>query len=47
MCLYLSPEDRAELQSLVKNRNRPRKLVWRAEIILATAGGQIMRRAQT
>lgn len=51
ICLYLSPEDRAELQSLVRNRNTPRKLVWRAEIILATADGhgtfEIMRRAQT
>jgi len=51
ICLYLSPGDRAELQVLVKNRNTPRKLVWRAEIILATADGhgtvEVMRRAQT
>lgn len=51
ICLYLSPDDRAELQALVKNRNTPRKLVWRSEIILATAEGhgtfEIMRRAQT
>jgi transposase len=51
ICLYLSPDDRAELQSLVRNRNTPRKLVWRAEIILSTADGygtfEIMRRAQT
>lgn len=51
ICLYLSAGDRAELQSLVRNRNTPRKLVWRAEIILATADGhgtfEIMRRAQT
>lgn len=50
ICLYLSADDRAELQSLVKNRNTPCKLVWRAEIILATADGhgtiEIMRRAQ-
>ena len=39
ICLYLSPDDRAELQSLVTNRNTPRKLVWRAEIVLATADG--------
>lgn len=51
ICLYLSPGDRAELRSLARNRNTPRKLVWRAEIILATADGhgtfEIMRRAQT
>ena len=51
ICLYLSPDDRAELRALVKNRNTPRKLVWRAEIILATADGhgtfEIMRRAKT
>lgn len=51
ICLYLNPHDRAELQSLARNRNTPRKLVWRAEIILATADGhgtfEIMRRSQT
>ncbi len=51
ICLFLSPDDRAELRCLVKNRNTPRKLVWRAEIILATADGhgtfEIMRRART
>ncbi len=31
--------DRAELQALLINRNTPRKLVWRAEIVLATALG--------
>jgi transposase len=50
-CLYLNPADRAELQPLIKNRNTQRKLVWRAEIILATADGhgtlEIMRRAHT
>ena len=46
ICLYLSPDDRAELRALVKNRNTPRKLVWRAEIILATADeGQYYRMA--
>ena len=48
ICLYLGPADRAELQALINNRNTPRKLVWRAEIVLATADGQgtfaIMRR---
>ena len=51
ICLYLSPDDRAELQSLVADRNTPRKLVWRAGIVLATADGhgtvEIMRRADT
>jgi transposase len=50
ICLYLGPDDRAELHSLARNRNTPRKLVWRAEIVLATADGhgtfEIMRRAQ-
>ncbi|WP_223428944.1 helix-turn-helix domain-containing protein [Tateyamaria pelophila] len=39
ICLYLGPTDRLELQSLITNRNTPRKLVWRAKIVLATAGG--------
>ncbi len=51
ICLYLNPDDRAHLQALVANRNTPRKLVWRAEIVLATAEGhgtfEIMRRAKT
>jgi len=49
--LYLGPADRAELQALIANRNTSRKLVWRAEIVLATADGhgtfEIMRRANT
>lgn len=51
ICLYLGPADRAELQALITNRNTSRKLVWRSEIILATADGhgtfEIMRRART
>ena len=39
LCLYLSPDDRAELQALVASQNTQRKLVWRAEIVLATADG--------
>jgi len=39
ICLYLGPADRAELQALITNRNTARKLVWRAEIVLATADG--------
>ncbi|WP_420542253.1 helix-turn-helix domain-containing protein [Sediminimonas qiaohouensis] len=48
ICLYLGPADRADLQALLTNRNTPRKLAWRADIVLATADGQgtveIMRR---
>jgi transposase len=48
ICLYLGPADRAELQALLSNRNTPRKLAWRAEIVLVTADVQgtveIMRR---
>ena len=51
ICLYLGPADRAELQALLTNRNTARKLVWRAEIVPATADGhgtfEIMRRART
>lgn len=51
ICLYLNPDDRAELLALAGDRNTPRKLVWRAEIVLATADGhgtfEIMRRAKT
>jgi transposase len=51
ICLYLGPADRAQLQVLRADRNTPRKLVWRAEIVLATADGcgtnEIMRRAAT
>jgi hypothetical protein len=49
ICLFPSPADRAELQALAANRNTPRKRVWRAQILLATADGHgtgaIMRRA--
>jgi len=51
ICLYLGPADRAELQALISNRNTARKLVWRAEIVLATADShgtfEVMRRAGT
>lgn len=51
ICLCLNPDDRTQLQALVIDRNTPRKLVWRAEIVLATADGhgtnEIMRRAST
>ena len=49
--LYLGASDRARLETLLTDRNTPRKMVWRAEIILATADGYgtnaIMRRAKT
>jgi hypothetical protein len=45
---YLAPANRTELQALLSNRKTPRKLAWRAEIVLATAEGlstfEIMRR---
>jgi transposase len=48
ICLYLGPADRAHLQALLADRNTPRKVVWRAEIVLATADGfgtnEVMRR---
>lgn len=51
ICLYLGPADRLQLQALVTDRNTPRKLAWRAQIVLATADGcgtfEIMRRANT
>jgi transposase len=48
ICLYVSPANRARLERLVADRNTPRKVVWRADIVLATADGlgtmAIMRR---
>ena len=35
----MSPADRVRLKQLVANRNTPRKVVWRVEIVLATADG--------
>jgi len=49
ICIFVSPADRARLERLVADRNAPRKVGWRAEIVLATADGlgtmAIMRRA--
>jgi transposase len=39
ICLYLNPMDRVRLEKIVADRNSPRKWVWRAEIVLATAEG--------
>jgi transposase len=48
ICLYLSPANRAVLDASIADRNSSSKLVWRAEIVLATADGlgtsAIMRR---
>jgi hypothetical protein len=51
ICLYLAPDDRLRLPALAADRNSPHKLVWRAEIVQATADGhgttEIMRRGAT
>jgi hypothetical protein len=43
--------DLIKTDTLITNRNTARKLVWRSEIVLATADGhgtfEIMRRART
>ena len=48
ICIYVSPCNRARLSALIGARNTPSKVVWRAEIVLATADGHgtnaIMRR---
>ena len=48
ICLYVSAANRTRLEAIIKDRNTPRKAVWRAQIVLATADGQgtneIMRR---
>jgi transposase len=48
LCIFVGPENRARLQAIIKDRNSPRKHVWRAEVVLATAEGcgtnAIMRR---
>jgi transposase len=38
-CIWLSPENRAELEGWVADRNAPQKLVWRARIVLMWAEG--------
>ena len=47
--IEVSAADRARLEAIVVDRNSPQKHVWRARIILATAGGcgtaAVMRRA--
>src|SRR5471032_2897055 len=46
--ITLKPADRRRLKALARDRNTPHKHVWRAEIVLLSAGGigtnEIMRR---
>jgi hypothetical protein len=37
--ITISPAERRRLLALVKDRNAPQKHVWRAEIVLLSAGG--------
>ena len=39
ICIYVSPSSRARLEARIADRNTPSKVVWRAEIVLATADG--------
>ena len=39
ICIYVSPSNRARLEGLIGDRNTSSKVVWRAEIVLATADG--------
>jgi hypothetical protein len=39
VCIWLSREDRAELEGWVADRNTPQKLVWRSRIVLLSAAG--------
>ena len=37
ICIWVSPADKARLRHLVGDRNTPAKVIWRADIVLATA----------
>jgi len=37
--IRLSDEDRTALERLMANRNTPSKVIWRTQIVLATARG--------
>src|SRR6516165_2170069 len=39
VCIWLSPEDRAELEGWVADRNTPQKMVWWSRIVLLSAAG--------
>jgi transposase len=41
--ITVTAEDRARLRRLVRNRNSPAKVVWRARIVLATADGETVK----
>ncbi len=51
ICLYVSQSSRARLEALISDRNTSAKVVWRAQIVLATGDGhgthEIMRRTGT
>ena len=36
ICIWVNPSDKARLQQLVSDRNSPAKVIWRADIVLAT-----------
>ena len=48
ICLHVNARDNARLRKLLADRNTPRKVIWRIEVVLATAAGhgtnEIMRR---
>jgi len=37
--ITVTPSDRLRLEALMRDRNAPQKQVWRAEIVLLSAGG--------
>jgi hypothetical protein len=39
ICIHVSAANRARLEAIIADRNSSSKAVWRAEIVLATAGG--------
>jgi len=39
ICIHVSPANRAKLDAIIADRNSSSKAVWRARIVLATAGG--------
>jgi transposase len=48
ICLHVNGRDKARLLQLLGDRNTPRKVMWRVEVVLATAAGhgtnEVMRR---
>jgi transposase len=39
ICIHVGPANRARLEAIIADRNSSSKVVWRAEIVLATADG--------